>query len=328
MKKKFFKEGAEPIISQEMLMEAFRSAFEKTQDRKNLDKVEEFFKDPKLFSVQCFLKDITKTIESETAAVLADKVGQGVAAHSKTLNSIYGPIFRCVENAIRNCLKENVIMASGADHQRIGDSVKILTKNQEKKATDIGEFDTCQKLWSRTVESKTMDWCGIPEEFTTTFMKIKTMRIFIVPNLLKMKVFDKKDSGSTETLWNNSLLRLAISAYIYEYDDLVYIIFVGDDDLIEAYNLVLNLVHCAQLELIGIKIKIDNSKVPTFCNFLITEHGRYVDLVNRAAKLQSKQFRKVEEIAAYQTSVADWLKSIRTQHDWSTSQKLQLISMA
>jgi len=111
------------------------------------------------------------------------------------------------------------------------------------------------------------------------------------------------------------LLRLAISAYIYEYDDLVYIIFVGDDDLIEAYNLVLNLVHCAQLELIGIKIKIDNSKVPTFCNFLITEHGRYVDLVNRAAKLQSKQFRKVEEIAAYQTSVADWLKSIRTQHE-------------
>jgi hypothetical protein len=212
-------------------------------------------------------------------------------------------------------LKPNVIMASGMNPDEYGKVFSRATQRAILMATDISEYDASQKIWSQTIERLLMDWCGIPEEFIETFMMLKTERLFIIPSLLKMKVFYKKDSGSTETLWHNSFLRLCISAYIYEYDDLVIIFFVGDDDLIEAINLQLNKAHIVQLESLGMKVKIDDSPVPTFCNFLFTEKGRFVDLVNRAAKLQSKQFSTVDDLKAYQESVKEWISNIRTQSD-------------
>jgi hypothetical protein len=319
MKRKVFKMGADFYKpSWEQFSACLIEACKKMDDRETLHLVEDFdCRDKRQRNLDFFMKTIIK-VKKIDEPMTSDKAGQGVIAMSKTVNSLFAAWARLASKQLKEVLQDNVLIADGLNEDEMYAHFKshVGDHNLDTKqcmGNDISQQDASKKNWDKEMECKMLKKMGMPDALISQYRA--AFRHWRARQRGKFMIEGDQTnfSGNPFTLVFNTTHALALNCFVFDWEHALWIAVTGDDGTFVVHRIWQNQANWAfARDVLKVKFKPEKQVRPVFCSKIFTEDGVFFDYVNRACKVKSKCFSKLDEIAPYQESVKDWLKLIRS----------------
>jgi hypothetical protein len=260
------------------------------------------------YTIHFFLKDVTKCVMAKTND--ADKCGQGISAWSKTLNALFCPIFRAIEEKFKSCLKENVIYENGTSEEEFDYKVASCFDHDLKQfVNDFKQFDESQDADTQFLEDVVLEMF-IGPKFLHGY---RQMRLKAKQKSVALSLMNKgcKNSGESATLFTNTIVNMFYVCLTTKVKGVACEGYKGDDSFINALAIEL----CNQVYLLDpdvhlpMKSDIDFPLHTDFVSYYLSEFGIIPDVLKIVNKLLSKEFdRKVGYIQELRESIEDKTK--------------------
>jgi len=243
------------------------------------------------FTIRFFLKTIQKVVMSKSLD--ANKCGQGISAWSKTLNAVYCPIFRAIEECFVNDLKDNVLYDNGIPETEIDSLVERFYKHEHQTFTsDCKEYDSNQDASTQFLEDCFIDMyldTSVTKIYRAMRLKSKQKSLFVT--LEKEAV---KDSGESATLLMNTILKMWHTMLVTDVKAVDIEAYKGDDGLINALeiklcNKLLSLDPTLHLPIIA---DMDYPMHGDMAGWFYSKFGVIPDILKLVAKFMGKDFEK------------------------------------
>jgi hypothetical protein len=253
----------------------------------------------KTFSIHFFLKEIVKCVMAK--AIDADKCGQGISAWSKTLNSLFCPLFRAIEECFKESLKETVIFENGMKEEEFDAKISAMFEVMKQTfVNDFKEYDSRQNADTQFFEDVVL-WMFVPETMIELY---RAMRLGARQKSVALSLFNeaKKNSGEAATLFTNTVLNMMFVSLITKVTNVRCEGYKGDDsfinaDKVELFNWVTTWsedVHVPMQSDIDFPIHAD------FVGYWLSPFGLIPDILKILCKMISKDYGKkkgyVEEL--------------------------------
>jgi len=235
----------------------------------------------------------------ETNGVTHVKGGQPISAQPKTVNEIVAPYVYLLERQLEAAAKPGVFLGYGHSRDRFRRLVKRrlqkVKRRPEAKFTqcfnvDISEQDTTKNAATRAYNRLIFSLIGCPDE---------VLDILEQPNVawkvemadVKVNVVGQYQSGRPDTLCSNTTHSMGEVGRAFDWDGLHVAMFQGDDSHIQGVG-----IRYARPKTF---LKVEESPVGSFLNYLITTDDVYLDIPRVAIKLLSREYHdnaRVEEL--------------------------------
>lgn len=271
----------------------------------------------------------------EDALITKQKAGQGVSAWSKKVNLLFACYMRHMMlklTQLHGPKGAALIIGVGKSDQEIGIQIaKALNRRQRRKykylATDFKEHDTSHGLVVKLWFCYDMLQMGFPMEMVHYYFRAYAeWRQIAHTGSGSMSVINVllQHSGSPDTIHGNTKLTMGANGACFDFIDLIYAAFKGDDSNICAASVTENkIVNIRNLEstgrmqlndrvqdFFGFKLKMDFSDPTEFiCNF-ITEYGFFPDVVRRAARYISKIYVDRADFELTRSNIKDAVRVV------------------
>jgi hypothetical protein len=281
-------------------------------------------------SIEYFAKKQTKFKAADAWDTL-DKANQGVSAWSKRLNIMFSAITRAVIEKISdevNCNRNDgnkTIIASGtADKDfsaRIADLEGCPNKDRFKKyqhfMNDYTEWDASYSNMMIYFEALLFAKCGFSEQLIAEHIHLSShgkLKYKSKNPLHKFTIYLKacQHSGKPFTFGGNTLGNMALTTTLFDFEDVQYSIWKGDDSDIKCVGAQESKRYETFME-DGHKLKVQWDSVGEFAGFVITEKGLFPDVLRRATKFLYKVYDDEQHLFEAKQSVAQDMACILDQ---------------
>ncbi|QKQ15122.1 hypothetical protein 1 [Forsythia suspensa hepe-like virus] len=251
------------------------------------------------------------------------KAGQGVSAWSKLLNIIFSSMTRTYARFITKYLKPNVQLAYGKADVLIAEDFKkysdyINSKNYQKLTCDFSEFDSSQEkqgILSSCMILKMMGFDGDLVNFYMAKRKDWTLinqdENFNMPLRTMLDGEYMQHSGQPFTLDGNTMFNMSCMGMCFEFVNMIFASFKGDDSYILAESIKPIMVgHDTLYAILSYKLKYDFQNISEYIANIITPTGFFPDVLRRTSRILTKIYTVADDWEEIKKSTADALDVI------------------
>jgi len=257
------------------------------------------------------LKQINK-IKSDKSARQAyrDKAGQSVKAWERDFNGAFCHFFRLMETRLLQSLKPNIIYANGKSDEELKNLIDKFYGMWEKVFNlDLTEYDGSQNACTMEIEKKLWAYLLGCEMTIESFYNLRAqMRVFGTGYSYTKK--NLKDSGAPETLPSNTILLMALTAVLFNVDDIIFAMFKGDDAAVALRPYASTKFKFSNINKISDfspKCLITNGWFE-FCGNIYFDKVWFYDFVKLGRKVLNRPFVSRTDFEDYQNSIIDKLR--------------------
>nr|WAY16437.1 nonstructural polyprotein [Hepelivirales sp.] len=260
---------------------------------------------------------------------IKDKVGQGISAWSKILNVIMSTFCKGFESDFKNHLSDKILLA-------IDESDKDLSVEFAKRGhlyvdnkyrrldCDITEFDSSQNAKTVAMHCLILSQQGFNSKaigFMANMRSDYRCNALINSKLVQRIKFDVSyvmTSGALFTLSGNTIVNMAIIGASFDFTNLQFGAFKGDDSHVVAGG-IKTIKHGNMLTstYLGHKLKAEMNFFSEFIANFITPIGFFPDVIRRASRVISKVYTHPDDWNKIRISVADSLMVITNDNQLS-----------
>lgn len=242
---------------------------------------------------------------------------QTILAHSKTINSLFCPVFKQLRNRLIALLspKFNIFTdRSPGDFECLLANKFDLNEllRSQSYELDISKFDKSQGLLILLIEIRLYMLLGMPSYLAQLWFNAhENTRLIDRYNKIKCYLKYKCKSGDASTFFGNTLVTMFVLAVAINMHTVYYGVFAGDDSTIFSFNS----FECA-LDKLGYIFNLETKlliyKNPYFCSkFLVITPDRVYflpDPLKLVSKLGRKDLKNFEHIEEYRVSLCDLIE--------------------
>jgi hypothetical protein len=248
----------------------------------------------------------------------SDKAPQGIGAFEKNVNMMFAAYGRMLSQFLDQILLPHVIFASNHSEEELSARISAAYSrhhadrllNLERAATDFSEFDSTQSRPAFAFMSVLYAVLGMPT-FVLHRYRTNCQRWVMTDDAVRLHGVLKMHSGSFETLIRNSLIGLVNNCVIYIWDDVVLILFKGDDFELEGFGV--HFMPGSWLKDHGLSIKFESPPVGEFAGSFVLPAGTTPDVVRRCVKYTTTMYRGVHHHAEAVKSLISEFNCITNQ---------------
>lgn len=259
--------------------------------------------DTSVYDVQFLMKTQQKVTDK---TIDSGKVGQGIAAHSKTANFALAVSVRVLEEVLRTGAR-NVRYSNGLPDEE--EAMLLEAHIQEVKepeflAVDWTEFDTAHNNVSVELFALVLAEVGASEAEVQLFRARCGRRMVRAIGLGDVKVDGLLDSGAVWTLARNTVFNAAVMLTLVS--GVKFAAFKGDDALLVGRNLQLKpaRLHCGDYWEKK-HLKLEKAPVASYIGLLVCAEHVTADPMRVARKVFGRCYSTEVKYLEYQTAVAD-----------------------
>lgn len=252
------------------------------------------------------------------------KAGQGISAWSKLLNVIFSGTIRCYNHYINDVVRDNVQLSYGMSDANLSDKFrKYCSKFNDgsfvKLMADFSEFDSSQEKQGIMGNAILLSEMGCHHSITDLYIEMREKWLLCgqseqdhVPIRMMLAGKYKQHSGQPDTLDGNTRFNMAVMGMCYDYKNICFAAFKGDDSFIVAENIKKNRINDAYLvDIAGYKIKEVRATIPEYIANIIMPDGTFFpDVIRRVGRLMSKIFTTQMDWDEQKLSIQDSLDVI------------------
>lgn len=250
-----------------------------------------------------------------------DKAGQGIAAMSKRINMLYSAYARLmaekITKAAKNSGKNIYFSIFGSDIEKANAVTAMLNLPQSagKKFVDndFTEWDIHFMECCAHVTDSLLRMMSIPTYLADFFLEYRkqwTMIAHTSAGKIKLQGSGKQFSGNPFTLVENTIVNAALTNFLYDFRDLAFAVYVGDDSSHRCAGATLSEEGRSFLAVSQHKLKLTVSSVGEFAGFIMSDNYCANDLFRRAAKFIGGVYKHeghfIEARASAQASTATY----------------------
>lgn len=243
------------------------------------------------------MKKQNKAKVAHFAETLSDKPGQGIAAWKKYQNFMFASYTRMFTQIFQELLKENVIFATNESDAILGLRASSFISEAENKnikmynmMADFTEFDSSVTNCGPGLNAILMATMQMPVFLCQEYMQQRHSWILDAKEI-RMTGQDKMHSGEPWTLTGNTIYNMGVMGSVYDFINIVYAIFKGDDSLVCCEDV--NIYERSKLWLDehGMNIKLEMPPYGEFAGFCYTKYGSFPDVLRKVVKFTSTVYR-------------------------------------
>lgn len=253
-----------------------------------------------------------------------DKAGQGISAWSKILNVFFSGYIRALNELFPKLLRDNVILAFGMSDAEISEKFVqyadfINSRKYKKNSADVSEFDSIQDMagiWSSVILM--MLFC-VPRDVVDTYVDCRKSWVLSAKCeeegamiFAMLEGVWKQHSGQPATLLGNTIFDISLIGMAYEYGEIYFAAFKGDDSFTISDKLEPSMDgQQTCIKTCGVKLKTDDCDVPEFIANFVTPQGFFPDVLRRASRVVSRVYTGESDWNDMRRSVADSLAVVK-----------------
>nr|WDV81963.1 MAG: polyprotein [Martellivirales sp.] len=239
---------------------------------------------------------------------------QTICAHPKLFNSYFGPLVTKMKEKILYALRDKFIINTDLSVNDFMKKLNTICRPTDVYGMDILEydaskFDKSQGYLALEVEIEIMRRFGFPEIVLSKWKEAHEQSyIKDYGTGMKVKLNYQRKSGDSMTLLGNTIITMSTLSMVYDLDDAVFGLFVGDDSLIVGKNFCTNMSRTIT-GITNIEIKLFRYNSYYFCSRFLLDVDNCWVMVPDPLKLLTKLGRHdlVDEQHAreYRVSIFD-----------------------
>jgi len=291
---RYFKKGSRFELSNEDLARHINPVIEKMKQTGGLFQDLNISLRPlsQTYTIHFFMKDIVKAVMAKTND--ADKVGQGISAWSKTLNAVFCPIFRAIEERFVRCLNDNIIYENGTPESVFDFKIsELYDHNCQTIVNDFKQFDDKQDANTQFLEDVILE-LFLGEKFLRLYrqMRLKAKQKSSICSLWNLGC---KNSGESATLFTNTLVNMFYCCLTMVCSGIRCEGYKGDDSFINAEKIELvNLIEKWNASChLQMQSDIDFPLHADFVSYWLSKYGIIPDILKILCKGFSKDLSAI-----------------------------------
>lgn len=125
---------------------------------------------------------------------------------------------------------------------------------------------------------------------------------------------EKQFSGNPFTICENTLGNMALCHAIFDYKNIKFSLFKGDDSAVACDRCELTPKAQAILAITGHGLKLHNSPIGEFAGWFMTDSGIFPDVLRYTAKFLDKNYRDEDHFNEALMSLRERCRAVKTQH--------------
>lgn len=294
--RRFFKSQVFPKVSNELISKHMNPVIAKMQASGGVFHDLNISLRPlsETYTIHFFLKDITKCVMAKSNDV--SKVGQGISAWTKTLNAVFCPLFRAIEEVFKKSLRKNVLFENAIMEEDYDCFVEDHYKFEAcKHVRDYKEYDSFQDADTQLCEDILLEGF-VDRKFLRLYRAMRLKAKQRAQNCTLQNI-GGKNSGESATLFTNTLLNMFLSAMSTKVRGVHCEMYKGDDSLInadsvEVHNWLADLDPSLRLPMVA---DMDFPIHADFAGYWISSYGIIPDVLKILCKFISKDFSRSEK---------------------------------
>lgn len=235
-------------------------------------------------------------------AELTDKAGQGIAAMSKRVNLMLCAWARLMNHKINElCRKIGSkchFATFGSDEQNLDRLNSLLRDPRSSKCVFVDNDYTEWDVHFLNILQRFSGWLlqcmGCPSPLVTTFLQFRShWKMFYSGKRGKANLQGhyKQFSGNPFTLIENTLANCALTNSLYDFVQLSFMFYKGDDSTHRCKEAVLTTEGELLLNVTKHKLKLSRSVIGEFASFIMTADTAGPDLFRRTTKFVGSLYR-------------------------------------
>lgn len=254
--------------------------------------------------IQFHLKTQTKEVRSPGWDT-SYKAGQGISAWSKLLNVLFSYFTRAYSDLIPKYLLDNVVLAYGESDARLQEKfqphAKIFNaRNIQKMTADFTEFDSSQDEKGLLASVAILKSIGFNPDVIDFYYTLRAQWVLYANEtagchryLLKIAGEFMQHSGQPYTLDGNTQFNMSSIGMCYEFVNLRFASFKGDDSIILADAITMCFAGTDAIkDLCGFVIKAEFPAIAEYIANIITPDGEFFpDVLRRVSKVAARVYR-------------------------------------
>jgi hypothetical protein len=250
------------------------------------------------------------------------KAGQGIASMSKRVNLLFAAyacllLDKCRTIAAR--FKQRILFATHGSDDEISLQFAALesgTLDCKYVCNDISEWDAsfCKPMSDLT--ARLCGYLGCPKPLIDWFVAYRADWFMVNRNKLHNIALygkSKQFSGSPFTIAENTLCNAAIMFATFDFKDLQYSAYKGDDMLSKCRDATITTFGEKLFKTTKHKLKVFHTMHGEFAGFIVSRDGCFPDLLRKAAKFFGKVYRNNEHFQEAQKSAFACTSSVHTE---------------
>jgi hypothetical protein len=250
------------------------------------------------------------------------KAGQGIASMSKRVNLLFAS-YACLLldkcRAIASRFHQRILFATHGSDDEISLQFAALehnTKDYKYVCNDISEWDAsfCKPMSDLT--ARLISYLGCPQPLIDWFVAYRADWFMVNRNKMHNIALygkSKQFSGSPFTIAENTLCNAAIMFATFEFKDLQYSAYKGDDMLSKCREATITAFGERLFKTTKHKLKVFHTMHGEFAGFIINRDGCFPDLLRKAAKFFGKVYRNNEHFVEAQKSAFACTTCVHTE---------------
>jgi hypothetical protein len=197
--------------------------------------------------------------------------------------------------------------------------------NYTNFSSDFSEFDTAQEergIWASIIVLKAL---GFNDKMMDFYYHMRSHWTLYergtdankLPTTARLDGVWMQHSGQPFTLDGNTMFNMSSIGACYDFKDLQFAAFKGDDCFCNARSITENRINSDSLRaLFGFKIKVDNKPIAEYIANIITPSGDFFpDVIRRCSRVLSKIYTNKTDWEEVRISLADSLDVIDSDSD-------------
>lgn len=250
--------------------------------------------------------------------VTSGKLGQGIAAHTKTANLRLAVRVRMLEEVLRS--NHGAVRYSNGlpdeEEARYLEAKIAAISDVEFLAADWTQFDTAHNEVSVELFAMALAKVGADSEEIKLFRARCGPRDLTARGIGKVKVNGLLDSGAVWTLARNTFFNMAVMLTIVS--GVKFAAFKGDDSLIAGKDLKLHpkRLHCGDFWLKK-HLKPERARLVAYIGFIVSPEHVVQDPVRTGMKVFGRCYTTEAKYVEYCTAVQDLTKTWGDPRDFS-----------
>jgi hypothetical protein len=253
-----------------------------------------------------------------------DKVGQGVAAYAKRINIVLGAYARTMLDKIKRILereKRNIHLATHLSEAQMNDLLVPLMQNRNRNSkytcNDFKEWDASFRTVFARITHMLLGMMGLPSIVNDWFLdnRKKWKMFYMGPEGTSiLSGFEKQFSGNPFTIAENTICNMALCYALFEYRDVDFGLFKGDDSGVSCVDCKLLPSAAKILAYTQHGLKLHNSPIGEFAGWFLTSAGLFPDVFRYTVKFICKNYRDEDHFNEALTSLQERCSAVKNVH--------------